>query len=81
MHDIRTVRANPAAFDAAMARRGLAPLADRLVALDETRRAAIAEAERLRSARNARSKEIGALKAQQRHEEAQRLIEEMAGAD
>ncbi|HZF75709.1 MAG TPA: serine--tRNA ligase [Acetobacteraceae bacterium] len=64
-----------------MARRGLAPLADRLVALDEARRAAIAEAERVRSARNARSKEIGALKAQQRHEEAHRLIEEMAGAD
>ncbi len=81
MHDIRMVRADPAAFDAAMARRGLAPVAAGLVALDEARRGAIAEAEEWRRARNAKSKEIGALKGQGRHEEAQRLIEEMAGAD
>jgi seryl-tRNA synthetase len=38
MHDIRLIRENPAAFDAALARRGAAPASDRLVALDERRR-------------------------------------------
>ena len=40
MHDIRAVRADPAAFDAAMGRRGLPPVADGLLALDAERRAA-----------------------------------------
>ena len=31
MHDIRTIRNNPAAFDAAMARRGLPPISDAIV--------------------------------------------------
>ncbi len=35
MHDIRMIRENPAAFDAALARRGLSPVAAELVALDE----------------------------------------------
>ena len=39
MHDIRAIRENPAAFDAALARRGDAPISDRVLSLDETRRA------------------------------------------
>ena len=39
MHDIRLIRDNPEAFDAALARRGLEPLAAGLIALDEERRA------------------------------------------
>ena len=35
MHDIRAIRANPAAFDAGMVRRGLPPAAERLLALDK----------------------------------------------
>jgi len=38
MHDIRAIRENPAGFDAALARRGLAPLSAELLALDEARR-------------------------------------------
>ena len=59
MHDIRLVRAEPAAFDAAMARRGLAPLSDQVLALDSTRRAAQAAVQEKQSRRNALAKEIG----------------------
>ena len=37
MHDIRFIRENPAAFDRGLARRGLEPQAQRLIALDEKR--------------------------------------------
>ena len=38
MHDIRLIRDDPAAFDAAMAKRGLPASAETLVALDRRRR-------------------------------------------
>ena len=41
MHDIRSIRDNPDAFDAGLARRACAREAKRLIALDETRRARI----------------------------------------
>ncbi|MFZ9198509.1 MAG: serine--tRNA ligase, partial [Paracoccaceae bacterium] len=41
MHDIRAIRENPAAFDAALARRGLAPMSPAILALDNDRRAKI----------------------------------------
>jgi seryl-tRNA synthetase len=59
VHDIKTIRDNPAAFDAGLARRGLEPLAGRLIELDEKRRAAIAELQKAQERRNAASKEIG----------------------
>ncbi len=59
MHDIRLVRADPAAFDAAMARRGLGPLSGQVLALDSTRRAAQAALQERQSRRNALAKEIG----------------------
>ncbi len=59
MHDIRLVRAEPAAFDAAMARRGLAPLSEQVLALDSTRRAAQGALQEKQSRRNALAKEIG----------------------
>ncbi len=59
MHDIRLVRADPAAFDAAMARRGLGPLSGQVLALDSTRRAAQAALQEKQSRRNALAKEIG----------------------
>ena len=39
MHDIRLIRSEPAAFDAAMARRGLEAQSPAILALDEARRA------------------------------------------
>jgi xanthine dehydrogenase accessory factor len=43
MHDIRAIRENPAAFDAALARRGAAPMSSEVLALDEARRARMIE--------------------------------------
>jgi seryl-tRNA synthetase len=59
MHDIRVVRADPAAFDAAMARRGLPPVADNLLALDADRRAAQTALQEKQARRNALAREIG----------------------
>jgi seryl-tRNA synthetase len=59
MHDIKTIRDNPQAFDAGLKRRGLAPLSASLLAIDERRRAAILASEQAQARRNAASKEIG----------------------
>ena len=45
MHDIRVIRDDPAAFDAALARRGLAPMSPEILSLDAERRTRIAAAE------------------------------------
>ncbi|MXW91139.1 MAG: serine--tRNA ligase [Rhodospirillaceae bacterium] len=66
MHDIRWIRDNPDAFDAALARRGLAPESAALTALDARRRQAQTEAQTLQSERNALSKDIGRAKAEGR---------------
>ena len=63
MHDIRAIRDNPAAFDAALARRGLPPQSPALLALDEARRTCITAAEAALADRNAASKQVGAAKA------------------
>ena len=63
MHDIRLIREAPDAFDAALARRGLAPLSSEILAIDEGRRARIAAAEAALADRNAASREVGAAKA------------------
>ena len=52
MHDIRTIRENPSAFDAALARRGDAPVSSDLLALDEARRARIQAAESAQAEQN-----------------------------
>jgi seryl-tRNA synthetase len=59
MHDIKWIRDNAAAFDAALKRRGLAPLANHLISVDEQRRAAILKSEQAQARRNAASREIG----------------------
>ena len=59
MHDIKAIRENPDAFDKGLRRRGLSPLAESLIALDEKRRAAILALETARERRNAASKQIG----------------------
>ncbi len=59
MYDIKWIRENADAFDTGLKRRGLAPLSASLLALDDTRRAAIAKAQGAQERRNALSKEIG----------------------
>ena len=59
MHDIRLIRENPAAFDAALGRRGLEPLSANILALDEKSRAIKTEWQQAQARRNEASKAIG----------------------
>lgn len=62
MHDIRTVRADPAAFDAALARRGVAPVASGVLGLDVGRRERIQATETAQMMRNELSRAIANFK-------------------
>ncbi|OAG78019.1 Seryl-tRNA synthetase [Acetobacter malorum] len=62
MHDIRALRADPAAFDADLARRGIDPVAQKLVSWDEERRQAQTALQEKQARRKALAREIGALK-------------------
>ncbi|HSF94983.1 MAG TPA: serine--tRNA ligase [Thermohalobaculum sp.] len=78
MHDIRLIRENPYAFDAAMARRGLSGVSAQVLAIDEGRRARITAAETAQAERNAASKEVGRAKAAGDEAEFERLRALMA---
>ncbi|MBL8531474.1 MAG: serine--tRNA ligase [Hyphomonadaceae bacterium] len=78
MHDIRAIRENPALYDAAWARRGLAPQAARIVDLDAKLRAASTAKQEAEASRNAASKAIGQAKAQKNDAEAEKLIIQVA---
>ena len=78
MHDIRLVRDDPAAFDAAIARRGVEPTSAALLTLDERRRACVAEAQVAQTDRNALSKAVGQAKAARDEERAQTLMAQVA---
>ncbi|UWP88144.1 serine--tRNA ligase [Aliiroseovarius crassostreae] len=73
MHDIRLIRDNPDAFDAAMARRGLDGVSGELLSLDETRRAAILASETAQAEANKAAKEVGAAKGRGDEAEFERL--------
>ena len=73
MHDIRAIRENPAAFDAALARRGVVSASSEVLALDEKRRAAILAAETAQAEQNKASKEVGAAKGRGDEAEFERL--------
>ncbi len=78
MHDIKWIRENPEAFDAALAKRGAEPQSAGLIALDEKRRSVIQTLQDMQSRRNAASKEIGAAMAQKNAELAEKLKGEVA---
>ncbi len=78
MHDIKSIRDNPEAFDAALKRRGLAALSASLLAIDETRRTAILASEQAQARRNAASKEIGEAKKTKDDTRASALMAEVA---
>jgi seryl-tRNA synthetase len=78
MHDIKAIRENPAAFDAAWARKGLEPQTPRILELDVAVRAAQTQRQEAEAGRNAASKAIGAAKAKKDEAEAQRLMAEVA---
>ncbi|MBO9466085.1 serine--tRNA ligase [Tropicibacter sp. R15_0] len=73
MHDIRAIRENPAAFDAALSRRGIENASSSLLKLDEERRAAILAAETAQSEQKKAAKEVGAAKAKGDEAEFERL--------
>ena len=73
MHDIRTIRDNPADFDAALSRRGIAGLSSQILAIDEARRAMIHAAETAQADQNKASKEVGAAKGRGDEAEFERL--------
>jgi seryl-tRNA synthetase len=78
MHDIKSIRDNPEGFDAALKRRGLAPMSASLLAIDEKRRAAIRTSEQAQARRNAASKEIGEAKKARDDARASKLMAEVA---
>ena len=78
MHDIRAIRDDPAGFDRGLARRSLEPRAASLIALDDRRKAAIAELQRMQERRNAASKEIGQAMGRKDLAVAEALKEEVA---
>jgi seryl-tRNA synthetase len=76
---MRLIRDEPDAFDAALARRGAAPTAASLLALDERRRTIATELQAAQARRNEASKAIGQAKAQKDEATASALMAEVAG--
>lgn len=74
MHDIRWIRENPAAFDAAMKARFADYRSAELIAIDDERRAHVTKLQEAQESRNAASKEIGKAKASGDEEAAQKAI-------
>ncbi|WP_454745674.1 serine--tRNA ligase [Ciceribacter selenitireducens] len=78
MLDIKWIRDNAEALDAALAKRGAEPLAAGLIALDEKRRSVVQSLQDMQSRRNTASKEIGAAMGNKDMELAEKLKAEIA---
>jgi len=76
--DIKWIRDNAEAFDAGLKRRGLKPLANTLLQLDEARRLHLTKLQDAQARRNAASKEIGKAKAAKDEKVANELMAEVA---
>jgi len=77
MHDIRALRADPAAYDAAWALRGLPPQTPAILQIDRKLRAAQTALQEAQGRRNEASKLIGQAKGRKDEAEAQRLMVEV----
>ncbi|SOE08389.1 seryl-tRNA synthetase [Hoeflea halophila] len=78
MLDIKWIRENPEALDAALAKRGAEAQAQQLIALDEARRSHVGQLQALQERRNAASKEIGKAMASKDQARADSLKAEVA---
>ena len=78
MHDIKLISDNPEAFDAGLARRGVAPQSAAILALDSERRAVATRMQEAQGRRNEASKAIGAAMGKGDKDEAERLKAEVA---
>ncbi|MGA3303079.1 MAG: serine--tRNA ligase [Methylovirgula sp.] len=79
MYDIKWIRDNREVFDEGLKRRGLEPLSEKLIALDDVRKTAIAKSQAAQERRNAASKEIGAAMKAKDEAKAEALKAEVAG--
>ncbi|MEM1376503.1 MAG: serine--tRNA ligase [Pseudomonadota bacterium] len=77
MLDIRWIRENPEALDAALKKRGADALSSSLIALDEERRNHVTKVQEAQQRRNAASKEIGAAMGQGDTDKAEKLKAEV----
>lgn len=77
MHDIKLIREDAAAFDKALARRGLPPASEQILKLDTARRAAQTAAQEAQSKRNELSKQVGEIKRTGGNADA--IMQEVAG--
>ena len=78
MHDIRQIRENPESFDDGLARRGVEPVAQTILAIDEQRRSVATRMQEGQSRRNEASKAIGKAMGQGDTETAEALKAEVA---
>ena len=78
MHDIKSIRENPEAFDAGLARRGLEPQSAAILLLDAERRLVATRMQEAQNRRNEASKLIGAAMGRGDKDEAERLKGEVA---
>src|SRR5690242_5375156 len=76
MHDLRWIREHPREFDRGLARRGLPPQADEILALDQSWRAAETRVQEAQARRNRAAREIGAAK--KRGEDIEPLLRQTA---
>ncbi len=74
MHDIKAIRDNPQAYDAAWAKRGLAGQSHAILTIDQRLRAAQTAGQEAQAQRNEASKLIGQAKARKDEAEAARLM-------
>jgi seryl-tRNA synthetase len=77
MHDIKSIRENPAAFDSGLARRALEPAATALLAIDSELRAIATGLQANQARRNEASKAIGQAMAQKDADKAEALKAEV----
>jgi seryl-tRNA synthetase len=78
MHDVKSIRDNPQAFDAGLALRGLKPHAAGALEIDGALRQLQTRLQDLQARRNDASKQIGAAKARKDQAEVDRLMTEVA---
>lgn len=77
MHDIKLIREEPQSFDAALARRGVAPVSTQILKIDTERRAAQTAMQEAQARRNDLSKQVGEIK--RTGGNADELMKEVAG--
>ena len=77
MFDVKWIRENGEAFDAGLKKRGLLPMSQDILAIDERRRARVTALQEIQAQRNVASKEIGKAKAAKDQKHADRLMKEV----